>query len=84
MNKSKIFESELIRDDESGLWIYEIPNVIFNSDESIEYWYFVEHYGLGYFSDQMIVTIEGELGCTIYFMNFDELFIFKTIHLIYD
>lgn len=60
MNKSKIFESELIRDDESGLWIYEIPDVIFNADDSIEYWYYVERYGLGYFSDQMIVNIEGE------------------------
>lgn len=60
VNKSRNFESELIRDDESGLWIYEIPNIILNSDDSIEYWYYVEHYGLGYFSDQMIVNIEGE------------------------
>ncbi len=58
--KSKILESELIRDNESGLWIYEIPIDIFSTDESIEYWCYVEHHGLGYFSNEMIVNIKGE------------------------
>lgn len=46
--------------DDRRLWIYEISSVTFNPDDSIEYWYYVEHYGLGYFSDQMNVNVRGE------------------------
>lgn len=59
MNNLQYLEGALARGD-SGLWTYEISNVVFNSEDNIEYWCYVEHYGLGYFSEPMIVNIGGE------------------------
>lgn len=60
VNNSRFIEGALTRAEDSGLWIYEISSVAFNPDDNIEYWYYVEHHGLGYFSNQMNVNAGGE------------------------
>lgn len=45
--------------DDSGLWIYETSNTAFTSDDSIEYWVYVEYNNLGYYTSQN-VKLKGE------------------------
>lgn len=60
LNNSKFLEGALTRVEDSGLWIYEISSVVFNPDDNMEYWYYVEHHGLGYFSNQLNANAGGE------------------------
>jgi Carbohydrate binding domain (family 32) len=59
MNNSKYIESDMARDDDSGMWIYEMPSVVLNSNDIVEYWFYVEKSNLGYLKNQ-IFRVQGE------------------------
>lgn len=67
INNLQYVESTLTKDD-SGLWIYQTSNTAFTSDDSIEYWIYVEHNNLGYYTSQN-VKVKGDFFAFVdYFM----------------
>jgi hypothetical protein len=50
----KLIEAQLVRDDESGIWYYDYRDNNLLSNDIIEYWTFIEKYGVGYYSSDMI------------------------------
>ncbi|XP_070491505.1 beta-1,3-glucan-binding protein-like isoform X2 [Chironomus tepperi] len=53
INNLQYVESTLTKDD-SGLWIYQTSNTAFTSDDSIEYWLYIQHNNLGYYTSQNV------------------------------
>lgn len=52
--KSKMIEGQLVKDSESGIWYYEYRNSSLSPTDDIEYWMYIEKYGMGYYSSDTI------------------------------
>ncbi|KAG5679686.1 hypothetical protein PVAND_009239 [Polypedilum vanderplanki] len=53
-NNSKLIEVPLVKNNDNGVWSYELKNTPLTVDDEIEYWLSTEMYGLGYFSNNII------------------------------
>ena len=52
--KSKMIEGQLVKDSESGIWYYEYRDISLSFTDDIEYWMYIEKYGVGYYSTDTI------------------------------
>ena len=60
IESGKFIEHQLTRDVSEEVWMYEMPDVILNLHDIIEYWIYAEKSNLGYFT-QHILTAQGNL-----------------------
>jgi hypothetical protein len=51
---SKMIEAQLVKDDENGFWYYDYRDNNLLSTDNIEYWAYIEKYGVGYYSSDTI------------------------------
>lgn len=52
--QAKMIEAQLVKDDESGIWYYDYSDNNLLSSDKIEYWAYIEKYGVGYYSSDTI------------------------------
>lgn len=60
IKSGKFIEQSLTRDRSGEVWIYEMPDVVLNLHDKIEYWIYAEKSNLGYIT-QHILSVQGKL-----------------------